>query len=95
MSFESLKIDAGNVNNMDTYGWVLYKMGRYEDAALWIKKALEKDPDNSTLNDHYGDIMYKSGKVDEAVTYWKKAKNSGDEKIENIDKKINERRVEE
>jgi tetratricopeptide (TPR) repeat protein len=95
MSFESLKIDANNVNNMDTYGWVLYKMGRYADAATWIKKALEKDPDNGTLNDHYGDIMYKLGKIDDAVTYWKKAKDSGDKEIENLDKKINERRVDE
>ena len=93
MSFKSLKIDANNVNNMDTYGWVLYKMGRYADAAIWIKKALEKDPDNGTLNDHYGDIMYKLGKVDDAVTYWKKAKNSNDKEIENIDKKIVERKV--
>ena len=93
MSFESLKIDANNVNNMDTYGWVLYKMGRHEEAAQWIKKALEKEPDNGTLNDHYGDIMYKLGKVDDAVTYWKKAKDSGDEKIENLDKKINDRKL--
>jgi tetratricopeptide (TPR) repeat protein len=70
-------------------------MGRYDDAALWIKKALEKDPDNGTLNDHYGDIMYKLGKVDDAVTYWKKAKDSGDETIENLDKKINGRKLDE
>ncbi|MCL2511467.1 MAG: tetratricopeptide repeat protein [Bacteroidales bacterium] len=93
MSFESLKLDANNSSNMDTYGWVLYKMGRYEDAALWIKKALEKDPDNGTLNDHYGDIMYKLGKVDDAVAYWKKAKEAKDEKIEGLDRKIEERRV--
>jgi len=93
MSFESLKIDASNVNNMDTYGWIMYKMGRYEDAALWIKKALEKNPDNGVVNDHYGDIMYKLGKIDEAVTYWKKAKDSGDKTIENIDKKINNRKL--
>jgi len=93
MSFESLKIDANNVNNMDTYGWIMYKMGRYEDAALWIKKALEKNPDNGVVNDHYGDIMYKLGKIDEAVTYWKKAKDSGDKTIENIDKKINDRKL--
>ena len=95
MSFESLKIDANNVNNMDTYGWILYKMGRYNDAALWIKKALEKDPDNGTLNDHYGDIMYKLGKTDDAVNYWKKAKDSGDKEIENLDKKIGERKLDE
>ena len=94
MSFESLKIDANNVNNMDTYGWIMYKRGRYEDAALWIKKALEKDPDNATLNDHYGDIMYKQGKIDEAVIYWKKAKN-GDETIEGVDRKIEERKLDE
>jgi len=95
MSFESLKLDANNPSNMDTYGWVLYKMGRYDDAALWIKKALEKDPDNGTLNDHYGDIMYKLGKVDEAVKYWKKAKEDGDEKIEGLDRKIEGRKLEE
>ena len=95
MSFESLKIDANNVNNMDTYGWIMYKMGRYNDAALWIKKALEKEPDNGTLNDHYGDIMYKLGKTDDAVNYWKKAKDSGDKEIENLDKKIGERKLEE
>jgi hypothetical protein len=39
--------------------------------------------------------MYKLGKTDDAVNYWKKAKDSGDKEIENLDKKIGERKLEE
>lgn len=93
MSYESLKLDANNPSNMDTYGWILYKMERYDDAKLWVKKALEKDPDNATLNEHYGDILYKMGNIDEALTYWKKAQGGEGDKGEFLDKKINDRKL--
>jgi tetratricopeptide (TPR) repeat protein len=93
MSYESLTLDANNPSNMDTYGWILYKMGRYEDAQLWIHKALEKDADNATLNEHYGDVLYKLGKVDEAVKFWEKARDNEGEKSKFLDKKISDRKL--
>ncbi|MDL2254877.1 tetratricopeptide repeat protein [Bacteroidales bacterium OttesenSCG-928-J16] len=93
MSYESLTLDANNPSNMDTYGWILYKMGRYDDAQLWIKKALEKDAENATLNEHYGDVLFKLGKTDEAMTYWKKARAGEGEVSEFLDKKINDKKL--
>lgn len=62
---------------MDTYGWILYQLGKYADAESWLSKAMKagaKDPD---VLEHYGDVLFKLGRKDEAITYWKEAKNHG------------------
>ena len=59
---------------VDTYAWVLYKLGRYEESHFWMNKALaaEENP-SATLYDHAGDILFKINRVDEAVQMWQKA----------------------
>ncbi len=86
---KAVRIDSGNPNNQDTYGWVLFKMGRYEEAKFWIEKALKASDDPSgTVLEHLGDVYYELGKTGKAVEYWKQAKTKGgttdmvDEKIE-------------
>ena len=77
----------------DTYGWVLYKSGKLNDAKEWINKALQHgaDEDGAVL-EHYGDILFKLDDVDGAVQYWMKAKAKNVES-ETIDKKIAGRKL--
>lgn len=73
---------------LDTYAWIFYKKGDYENALLWIEKALQfSEEQGGTLFEHYGDILYKLGRKQDALKQWKKAKNGG-ETSELIDKKI-------
>lgn len=77
----------------DTYGWILYKMGSYEDAKTWLDKALQNGGDaDGTVLEHYGDVLYKLNDVDGAVQYWMKAKEKNVDS-DNIDKKIAGRKL--
>lgn len=78
MAIKANKLAPDNVYYVDTYAWVLYKLGRYQEAEKMMKKCLglEKNPSGTNL-EHYGDILYKLGKQKEAKEYWNKAKKAG------------------
>lgn len=88
MSAKSVELDSENPSNLDTYAWVFYKLGRYEDALKWIEKAIEKsEKPSGTLVEHLGDILYRLDRKQEAVQKWKEAKKIG-ETSEFIERKI-------
>ncbi len=63
----------------DTYGWILYMMGKYQDAKIWLQKALDHGgATNGTILEHYGDVLYKLGDSGSALDYWIRAKTAGD-----------------
>lgn len=78
-------------NYLDTYGWILYVAKDYEEAKIYLEKAI-KDSDNGTILEHYGDVLYQLGKKDEALKFWKRAKEKGDA-TELIDKKIADKKL--
>lgn len=77
----------------DTYGWVLYKRGNYQNAKFWIEQALnnggDKDP---VVLDHFGDVLHALGQKAEAVRWWQQAIDAGGE-AEEILHKINSESV--
>ena len=77
MSKRALEKEPNNSSYLDTYGWILYKMGKFQDALIYIKKAVElRDADGgngSVLNEHLGDIYFKLGDKDKALFYWNEA----------------------
>jgi len=78
---------------LDTYGWILYVQGKYDDARIWIQKAIDKGGgENGTILEHMGDIMFKLGNAESALDYWKKAKAAGDAG-DFIDKKISDKKL--
>ncbi len=93
MSKRSLAIDPGNSSFQDTYGWIMFKLGKYEDARVWIGKALEdKEGVSSEVLEHYGDTLYKLGDPGGALEYWKKARDKG-EGSELLNRKIEEKKL--
>lgn len=62
---------------LDTYGWILFQNGKYNNALEQFKKALAVRPEDKHITEHLGDALFKLGKVDEAITNWKKAKELG------------------
>ncbi|MGE5681272.1 MAG: tetratricopeptide repeat protein [Bacillota bacterium] len=65
--------EPGNSSYLDTYGWVYFKMGNFEKAEEYVRKAIEIDKNNSTLLEHLGDIIYKEGKKNVALEIWQRA----------------------
>jgi tetratricopeptide (TPR) repeat protein len=82
----------------DTYGWIMFKQGKYQDAKTWIGKAIDhtiekKAEVHSEVLEHYGDALYKTGDIQKALEFWQKAKNAGDGGSPSLDKKILEKKL--
>jgi Tfp pilus assembly protein PilF len=90
MSKKAVELDPGNSANQDTYGWVLYKMGNYEEAEKWIGKAIADSEAGAVVLEHYGDVLFKLGKQREAVKYWEKALKEG-EGSEFLERKVKDK----
>lgn len=96
MSAKANDLDPDNASYQDTYGWINYKMGNYEVAKVWIKKALNSsEKPGPTVLEHYGDVLYKLGEKEKALMYWEKALNSEtdgwDVPSEFLEKKVKEK----
>jgi len=89
MSRLSLETEPDNSSYLDTYGWILYRLGKYEEALEYINKAIGKEEKNSTLLDHLGDVYFKLNQIDKAIMYWNKALEHDKNNTE-IQKKIEE-----
>lgn len=60
----------------DSLGWVLYKMGRYDDAVSHLESAVGLMPYDATVNDHLGDAYWQVGRKLEARFQWERALNN-------------------
>lgn len=83
---QALVLAPERASYLDTYGWVLYQQGKFEEAEKWLKKAADKST-SSVILEHYGDALYKIGKKAEAKTIYEKAIESGSKL--NLEKKLN------
>jgi tetratricopeptide (TPR) repeat protein len=67
-------------------------MQRYEEALIYIERALAADNDPSDeLYEHAGDIFHQLGNKSKALEYWRKAfalKRNAGTMDKNLDKKI-------
>jgi tetratricopeptide (TPR) repeat protein len=70
---KALSLDSNNGAYLDSYAWVLYKMGRYDEALVQMQKALKANEPDPTLYDHQGDIYMALNQIDMAHEYWNKA----------------------
>lgn len=70
----AVEAEPDNQTYLDSLGWVLYKKGQFEDAARYLRQAVDAAvrPDPIVL-DHYGDALYRLGRHDEAVRQWKRS----------------------
>lgn len=88
MSLMVIAKEPSNPTYLDTHAWVLYKMGRYNEAQKAMSKAIALDTsNNSVLLLHYGDILDKLNQRIVAEKYWKKALEAGADVAE-IEKRI-------
>jgi len=93
MAKKANELEPNNISFQDTYGWVLYKLGKFDKAKVQIEKCLDNGGDKkAVILEHYGDILYQLGDTDNAVIYWKKAKDKGLDS-EFIDKKITDKKL--
>lgn len=61
----------------DSVGWVLYRLGRYQEAVKPMLRAVELTPDDPVINDHLGDVLWMVGRKREAEFQWRRALSFG------------------
>ena len=94
-SRRSNELEPSSGTFQDTYAWVLFQQGKYQEALPWIEKAIKNSEPSGVLFEHYGDILSKVGKNKEAVKQWEKALTMADGSSidkEKLKKKISEKK---
>ncbi len=85
-SLRAIELAPDQAAYIDTYGWILFKMGDTNKAHKYIEKSLEIDNENSEVLKHMGDILVKMKKHKEAKEFYQKALSLDPENQELIDK---------
>ncbi|KAF1691051.1 hypothetical protein CSC64_10665 [Pseudoxanthomonas koreensis] len=64
--------EPDNAAIVDSYGWVLYRLGRSEEALVELRRAwgLLKDPE---IGAHLGEVLWGLGRRDEAMRYFEES----------------------
>lgn len=65
--------EPDNAAIIDSYGWVLYRLGRKDEALAELRRAfsLQKDPE---IASHVGEVLWDLGKKEEARKYFEEAR---------------------
>ena len=66
---------ANNLRSNDPYiidslGWALFKLKKYQDSQHHLQSAVKLMPADPIINDHYGDVLWKNGNKIQARYYW-------------------------
>ncbi len=69
--------DSGYI--IDSLGWALYRLGRYEEAVPHMERAVELMAVDPVVNDHLGDVYWAVGRKREAEFQWARALSFVDE----------------
>lgn len=69
----ALRRQPANGAFIDSFGWALYKTGKFERALRWLEKASQSvGDDDPVVHDHLGDVHWRMGSADKAVEHWTK-----------------------
>jgi tetratricopeptide (TPR) repeat protein len=75
---------------VDSFGWALYRLNRYQQAVGYLERAAELSPQDPVINDHLGDAYWRVGRRAEARFQWRRALSFGPDKdeINKIERKL-------
>jgi tetratricopeptide (TPR) repeat protein len=88
----SLKPNMGYIT--DSLGWLYFKLGQYEKAAVELEKANQLTPDDPTITEHLADSYFKLHRIEKAIELYEKALklDPKPDQIERLKSKIKEGR---
>ena len=93
MSHKTIEAEPDNATYLDTFGWILFLMGRPEDAKPHFKHAmLYGGKDSAVILDHYAEVLFALGEYDRAMVYWNQALRKNDGGIKDLEERINLRK---
>jgi len=69
----ALAKDPENGSTMDSWGWALFKLGRFQEAEGALRRALAKNPYSPEVHRHLGEALLKLDRPQEALEEWERA----------------------
>lgn len=72
LSWTSIQQSPNTPSYLDTYAWILYRLGDLDRAKMYIDRAILYGG-NATHYEHLGDILFAQGDTTGAVSAWKKS----------------------
>jgi Flp pilus assembly protein TadD len=69
----SVEKDPQNGSVQDSWGWVLFKQGKYAEAEKALRRASELSPYSPEVRKHLGEALLKLGRRAEAAEQWERA----------------------
>lgn len=80
----ALDIRPHDGNIQDSLGWVYFRGGRFEEAILWLERAVENIPDSAVLRDHLADAYRAAGRGGEALKQYLYAQQLADDSLRQV-----------
>ena len=69
---KAVDLSPENAAYLDSYGWIYYRLGKFDKAVSYLNRAAALDSD-PVIFDHLGDAYRAVGKADRAREWWQKA----------------------
>jgi tetratricopeptide (TPR) repeat protein len=73
MILAAVKADPENPAYRDSYGWVLYRLGRHAEAVTELQRAADGSGSDGVILDHLGDALFQTAGHEAAVAVWQRA----------------------
>ena len=70
---KALEREPENGAYLDSYGWVLYRLGRLEEAEMQLRRAVETMNTDPIVHEHLGDVLSAKGDAGKARQEWQEA----------------------
>jgi tetratricopeptide (TPR) repeat protein len=86
----ALKSKPNSGNIIDSLGWVYFKKGQYEKAALELERAHRLMPNDGTVTEHLADAYYRLKRYRDALKLYRGATEMENSNPAELRKKINE-----
>ncbi len=93
MIFDAYNKSPENGHIIDSLGWALYRMGKYDESIKVLERASEYLPGNAVVYDHLGDAYWQGGRHEEARFQWQHALDLKED-AEALNKEIIRRKIE-
>ena len=73
LSLKAIEAQPDNGAYLDTIGWIYFKLGSYNKALDYVKRAVDKRETSPVVWEHLGDIYHRLGDIKNAYDNWRKA----------------------
>ncbi len=67
---QAVRTNPGDGYIVDSLGWAIYKLERYDEAVQILEQAVILNPNDPEINDHLGDAYWRVGRENEATFQW-------------------------